>query len=130
MKRSHAIIGAAAAIAACLHISAEAQVPAKPAEDPITANDRAFMTVFSDQYKKAFADGAVPARYKDLGAAVLSVAVKCEDCLKFHTAMAIKHGASRAEIVEFMRIALIAGGSAGIPTMGVAYKVMDDAKLK
>ena len=105
-------------------------MPSKPPEDPITANDRAFMTVFEDQYDKTFADGAVPAKYKDLSAAVLSIAVKCEGCLKFHIKTAIKHGATRAEIVEMVRLALVAGGSAGIPTARAAYQVMDDAKLK
>jgi AhpD family alkylhydroperoxidase len=124
------IVGAALFLAAPLEQAAEAQVPSKPPEDPITANDRAFMTVFEGQYDKTFADGAVPAKYKDLGAAVLSVAVKCEGCLKFHIKQAIQHGATRAEIVEMMRVALVAGGSAGIPTMRSAYQAMDDAKLK
>lgn len=113
-----------------LGAAAPAQTPAKLAEDPITANDRPFMTEFEKQYGIAFGDGAVPAKYKDLSAAVLSVAVKCEGCLKFHIHEAIKHGANRAEIVELLRVALIAGGSAGIPTMRVAYQIMDDAKLK
>jgi AhpD family alkylhydroperoxidase len=107
----------------------KAMTPAQN-EDPITANDQKFMTVFGTQYDKTFNDGAVPAKYKELAGAVLSVAVKCEGCLKYHIKMAIKHGASRAEIVEMMRVALVAGGSAGIPTMRTAYQVMDEAKLK
>lgn len=122
---------AAVALGAALQFQAEAQVPPKSLpEDPITANDRPFMTVFEGQYDKAFADAAVPAEYKDLSATVLSVAVKCEGCLKFHIRQAIQHGATRAEVVEMMRIALVAGGSAGIPTMRAAYQVMDEAKLK
>ena len=104
--------------------------PAAPAEDPIVTNDRAFMTTFGEQYHTTFGDGAVPAKYKDLAGAVLSVAVKCEECLTFHTKAAIKHGATRAEIVEMLRIALVAGGSSGLPTMGAAYAAMDEAKLK
>jgi AhpD family alkylhydroperoxidase len=131
MRRLLQVMLAVVALAAGTQLFAETQVPAKaPPEDPITVNDRAFMGVFEGQYDKAFADGAVPAKYKDLSAAVLSVAVKCEGCLKFHIKQAIAHGATRAEIVEMMRIALIAGGSAGIPTMRSAYQVMDDTKLK
>jgi AhpD family alkylhydroperoxidase len=98
--------------------------------DPIVANDPEFMATFTKQYHTTFADGAVPAKYKDLAGAVLSVAVKCEDCLTSHVKSAIRHGATRAEIVEMLRVALVAGGSAGLPTMGAAYAVMDDAKLK
>jgi AhpD family alkylhydroperoxidase len=130
MRSLFSSIAAGFALGVSLSSLAEAQVPLKPVEDPITANDRAFMTVFEDQYGKAFGDGAVPARYKDLGAAILSVAVKCDGCLKFHVKQAIDHGAKRAEIVEMLRVALIAGGSAGIPTMRAAYQVMDEAKLK
>jgi len=88
------------------------------------------MATFSRQYHTTFGDGAVPAKYKDLAGSVLSVAVKCEECLTFHVKAAIKHGATRAEIVEMLRVALVAGGSAGLPTMGAAYAAMDEAKLK
>jgi len=107
-----------------------AAATAAPATDPITANDPDFMATFSNQYHTTFGDGAVPAKYKDLAGAVLSVAVKCEECLTFHIKAAIKHGATRAEIVEMLRVALVAGGSAGLPTMGAAYAAMDEAKLK
>jgi len=123
-------VAVASLLALSLNSIAEAQVPAKPQEDPITANDRAFMRVFESQYGEAFSDGAVPAKYKDLCEAILSVAVKCDGCLKFHIKQAIAHGASRAEVVEMLRVALIAGGSAGIPTMRAAYQMMDEAKLK
>jgi AhpD family alkylhydroperoxidase len=98
--------------------------------DPVAANDPAFMSTFTQQYRDAFANGAIPAKYKQLSGVTLSVVLKCEECLKSHVQMAIKLGATRQEIVESLRIGLLTGGSAGLPTMGVAYSVMDDAKLK
>lgn len=98
--------------------------------DPLVTNDSAFMAVFSQQYKAAFGEGAIPAKYKQLSGATLSVMVKCEECLVYHVQMAIKQGARRQEIVEALRIGLLAGGSAGMPTMGAAYMVMDSVKLK
>jgi AhpD family alkylhydroperoxidase len=103
--------------------------PSNP-PDPIVTNDPAFMAVFSQQYKAAFGEGAIPAKYKQLSGATLSVVVKCEECLKYHVQMAIKLGASRQEIVESVRIGLLAGGSAGMPTMGAAYTEMDQEHLK
>jgi AhpD family alkylhydroperoxidase len=88
------------------------------------------MAVFSQQYKAAFGEGAIPAKYKQLSGATLSVVVKCEECLKYHVQMAIKLGANRQEIVEALRIGLLAGGSAGMPTMGAAYAEMDRERLK
>jgi AhpD family alkylhydroperoxidase len=98
--------------------------------DPVAANDPKFMATFTQQYRDAFANGAIPAKYKQLSGVTLSVVLKCEECLKSHVQMAIKLGATRPEIVESLRIGLLTGGSAGLPTMGVAYAMMDEAKLK
>ena len=110
--------------------SVQAAPPAAAPPDPIVTNDPAFMAVFADQYKSAFGEGAIPAKYKQLSGATLSVVVKCEDCLRYHVQMAIRLGATRQEIVEALRIGLLTGGSAGMPAMGAAYGVMDEAKLK
>ncbi len=101
-----------------------------PQQDPVMTNDSAFMGVFWKQYGVAFADGAIPAKYKQLSGATMSVVVKCEDCLRYHVTMAIRHGATRREIVEALRIGMLTGGSSGMPTMGAAYALMDSVHLK
>ncbi len=114
-------------------VAAHAAAPAvgSAQQDPIVTNDPEFMAIVGQQYKRAFGDGgAIPAKYKQLSGATLSVVVKCEDCLRYHVQMAINLGATRQEIVEALRIGLLAGGSAGMPTMGAAYPLMDQAKLK
>lgn len=121
---------AAACLITAAATSAQAAQPAAVQQDPIVTNDPAFMAVFSEQYKSAFGEGAIPAKYKQLSGATLSVVLKCEECLKSHVQSAIKLGATRQEIVEALRIGLLTGGSAGLPTMGAAYAVMDEAKLK
>ena len=115
-----------AAISPALADTSSAAVP----QDPIVTNDPEFMAVFSQQYKAAFGEGAIPAKYKQLSGATLSVVVKCEECLKYHVQNAIKLGAKRQEIVEALRIGLLTGGSAGMPTMGAAYAEMDRVRLK
>lgn len=128
---SHSWAGLASAwLVAAAAASAQAAQPTAAQQDPIVANDPAFMAVFGDQYKSAFGEGAIPAKYKQLSGATLSVVVKCEECLKYHVQNAIRLGATRQEIVEALRIGLLTGGSAGLPTMGAAYAVMDEAKLK
>jgi len=121
---------AVACLVAGVASSVQAAPPAAAPPDPIVTNDPAFMAVFADQYKSAFGEGAIPAKYKQLSGATLSVVVKCEDCLRYHVQMAIRLGATRQEIVEALRIGLLTGGSAGMPAMGAAYGVMDEAKLK
>src|ERR1043165_2369864 len=41
-------------------------------QDPVGVNDPAFMATFTQQYREAFKDGAIPAKYKQLSAATLS----------------------------------------------------------
>ena len=117
-------------LAASAGNASAAEAPKAPPKDPIVVNDPAFMATFAEQYKAAFGEGAIPAKYKQLSGATLSVVVKCEECLKYHVQMAIRLGATRQEIVEALRIGLLTGGSAGMPAMGAAYGVMDEAKLK
>ena len=129
--RARLLTGLAAALAISgAGFASRAAAPAiQP--DPIVTNDPEFMADFGQQYRRAFGEGgAIPAKYKQLSGATLSVVVKCEDCLKYHVQMAINLGATRQEIVEALRIGLLAGGSAGMPTMGAAYPLMDQAKLK
>jgi len=128
--RNLAVASLLSALAAAAQAAAAPSAPAAPPQDPIVTNDPAFMAVFADQYRSAFGEGAIPAKYKQLSGATLSVVVKCEDCLRYHLQQAIKLGATRQEIVEALRIGLLTGGSAGMPAMGAAYGVMDEAKLK
>lgn len=122
------MIARARDVLAVVSIFAATPVCAQP--DPVAVNDPAFMATFTQQYRDAFRDGAIPAKYKQLSAITLSVVLKCDECLKSHVQSAIKLGANRQEIVEALRIGLVTGGSAGLPTMEAAYAVMDEAKLK
>lgn len=131
IARSRNILAGALLFAAGA-VDAQPPQPAPLAQqaDPIATNDPAFMATYTQQYRDAFANGAIPAKYKQLSGVTLSVVIKCEECLKSHVQSAIKLGAGRQEIVEALRIGLLTGGSAGLPTMGAAYSVMDEARLK
>jgi AhpD family alkylhydroperoxidase len=93
--------------------------------DPIASNDAAFMATYSTQYKLAWGDGAIPAKYKQLSGISISVVLRCEECLKHHINMAVKAKAGRSEVVEAMRVGLVAGGSPGLPVMQTGYAALD-----
>ena len=130
MKSEHRAWLAAGLLAYAVASPSFSATPSAAPQDPVVTNDPAFMAVFTQQYRSAFGEGAIPAKYKQLSGATLSVALRCEECLRSHVQSAIQLGASRQEIVEALRIGLVAGGSAGLPTMGAAYAVMDDAHLR
>jgi len=97
--------------------------------DPVDANDPAFMGVFNDQYGQAWGDGAISARNKQLTGMAMSVMLRCDVCLSYHMRMAAKEKATMPEMVEAMRLGLVAGGSAGIPTMRNGYAKMRELGL-
>lgn len=77
--------------------------------------------------KKALEDGALSAKVKELIAAALSVAVKCDPCLEHHLRQALKKGASRLEIAEALGVALLmVGGPASAWPLETVDKVLDE----
>lgn len=50
--------------------------------------------------KAVFADGALPAKFKQIIAVAVAHVTQCPYCIKGHTKAAIKHGASPQEIME------------------------------
>lgn len=65
---------------------------------------------FSRLAQAAAADGELSARQKELMAIAISIAVRCEGCITFHAKAAVKHGASRAEMLETIGMATYMGG--------------------
>jgi AhpD family alkylhydroperoxidase len=63
--------------------------------------------------KLAVAEGAIPAKFKELIAIAVAVTTQCPYCIEIHTANARKAGATDAEIVEatIVAAALRAGGA-------------------
>ncbi len=63
--------------------------------------------------RKAFADGALPVKVKELIAVATAHITQCPYCIDVHTKRAKKAGASETEVAEaiFVAMALRAGGS-------------------
>ena len=94
-------------------------------KDPVASNDAAFMATYSSQYKLAWGNGAIPAKYKELSGVTVSVAIRCEPCLAHHITMAVRAKAGRSEVIEAMRLGLVAGGSPGLTVMPAGYAALD-----
>ena len=75
---------------------------------------------------KAYIDGALPAKTKELMGLVASMVMRCNDCIFYHIDRSIQEGASREELHESFNIALIIGGSIVIPHLRYAFEVMDE----
>ncbi|MEM9880965.1 MAG: carboxymuconolactone decarboxylase family protein [Pseudomonadota bacterium] len=58
----------------------------------------------------ATADGALDKKTKELMAVAISICIRCDGCIAYHTYSAIKAGASREEMVETISMAIEMGG--------------------
>jgi AhpD family alkylhydroperoxidase len=94
-------------------------------------NDRILNSGFNDYKKffaldnKAYLDGALPARMKEIMGLVASMVLRCNDCILYHIDKSVENGATREELLEAFNIALIVGGSIVIPHLRFAVEQMD-----
>ena len=80
---------------------------------------------FNELAINASADGALNKKTKELMAASISVVKQCEDCIAYHTQAAIKAGATRAEYVEAIGVAIEMGGGPASVYAGKALEAFD-----
>ena len=64
--------------------------------------------------EKAFSDGALDKKTKELMALSISIVTKCEPCMEWHLDQALQAGAGDKEIYETIDVAIeMGGGQAG-----------------
>ncbi|MCK6605769.1 MAG: carboxymuconolactone decarboxylase family protein [Ignavibacteriaceae bacterium] len=95
-------------------------------------NDRILNSGFRDFNKffaldnKAYAEGALPAKTKELMGLTASMVLRCNDCIFYHIERSIMEGATKEELHETFNVALIVGGSIVIPHLRKAFEFMDE----
>lgn len=72
------------------------------------------MKAFSGMAQAALRTNALDTRTKELIALAIGVAVRCDDCIAFHTKAAIEQGASREEILETLGMAIYMGAGPSV----------------
>ncbi len=63
--------------------------------------------------QETYRDGAVPATYKLLAALVVSIAIRCEPCIRAYVKMAYEKGITQEELIEFLEVAMTMQGCPG-----------------
>lgn len=63
--------------------------------------------------QEAYRDGMVPAKYKLLTAMAISIAIRCEPCIRAYVQMAVEQGISQDELIEFLEVAMTMQGCPG-----------------
>lgn len=70
----------------------------------------ATMGGFASLHKAATTGGALDTKAKELIALGIAVAVRCESCISFHVHDALSAGATHAEILDALGVAVLMGG--------------------
>jgi AhpD family alkylhydroperoxidase len=60
--------------------------------------------------KAATAEGALDTKTKELIALAIGITERCDGCVAFHAGAAVRHGASRQEVLETIGMAVYMGG--------------------
>ena len=88
-----------------------------------------FFTEFGQLDDKAFEGNVIPKKYKELTMVTISIVEKCEECIEYHISESKDAGASKDEIVEAVRMGMMAGGSVTYPYVRHAFKAMVDSGI-
>ncbi len=75
---------------------------------------------------KAYEDGALDARTKEIAGLVGSLVLRCDDCIAYHVTRCKECGVSDEQLFEALNVGLIIGGSIVIPHLRRAVALLDE----
>lgn len=67
-------------------------------------------TAFAGLATAATMPGTLDTKTKELIALAIGIAARCDGCIAFHARAAVRHGATRAEFLETIGVAVYMGG--------------------
>jgi AhpD family alkylhydroperoxidase len=101
-----------------------------PALKELRAGVPEVMKGFSAIARAALEGTALDARTKELVALGIAVAIRCDPCIAFHAESAVRRGASRAEIMEAMGMAIYMGAGPSVMYAAQAVEAFDQFAAK
>jgi len=81
---------------------------------------------FNMIHAQAMQAGALDPKTKELVAVALSVGARCDPCIAFHVPAAIRHGATRDELMEILSVAVMMGGGPSLMYAAHVIEVMEE----
>jgi len=80
---------------------------------------------FLDLEQKAFSDGTLDKKHKELIAIGISIVINCESCLEWHIRESLESGASEQQILEAIEVGIEMGGGPATVSSRFALKVLE-----
>jgi len=75
---------------------------------------------------RAYEDGALDARTKEVAGLAASMVLRCDDCIAYHVIRCKELGLSDDELFEVFNVGLVVGGSIVIPHLRRAVELLDE----
>src|SRR5579864_7303327 len=101
-----------------------------PAIKELNAGTPDVMKGFYAIARAALEPKALDTKTKELIALGIAVAVRCDACIAFHAESAVKRGATRAEIMETMGMAIYMGAGPSVMYAAQAIEAFDQFAAK
>ena len=79
---------------------------------------------------KAYNDGALSTKTKELMGLVASLVLRCDDCVTYHIIQCVEQNVSDEEFFEAFNVGLIVGGSIVIPHLRSAVEMLEECRRK
>jgi AhpD family alkylhydroperoxidase len=98
--------------------------------DRIAEIDQLGIKRFLNLDTSAYAEGALPARQKELLGLVATMVLRCNDCIDYHILQCVSAGWKDDELYEAFNVALVVGGSIVIPHLRHAVETLDLSRKK
>lgn len=93
--------------------------------DRIDAIDHLGIKRFFNLDTKAYIDGALNAKTKELLGLVASMVLRCNDCIDYHIIQCVDTGWTDEELYDAFNVGLVVGGSIVIPHLRHAVETLD-----
>jgi AhpD family alkylhydroperoxidase len=77
---------------------------------------------------RAYEEGALDERTKELLGLATSMVLKCDDCVTYHIVRCVQLGLTDDELLEALNVALVVGGSITIPHIRRAVEAIDECR--
>jgi AhpD family alkylhydroperoxidase len=98
--------------------------------EKILASDHLGIKRFMNLDERAYDDGALDRRTKELLGLVASLVLRCNDCIDYHLLQAVRFGVSDQELHETFHIGLVVGGSITIPHVRHAFAALEQIRAR
>jgi AhpD family alkylhydroperoxidase len=77
---------------------------------------------------RAYQEGALSSKVKELLGLVASLVLRCDDCITYHVVRCVEEGVSDGEFFEAFNVGLVVGGSITIPHLRRAVQRLEECR--